>query len=157
MYLDKNYAIQDYLHKITRYLVNYCKENSIHTVVAGDITNIRKGKNLGKVTNQKFHALPYKKLYKMLKYKFAKEGIRFILQKESYSSQTSPLKPDVCKENAEKHKRVKRGLYQDESFSWNADCVGAFNILRLYFQTNGMENRLNPMEIKSPYIVKVAV
>ena len=84
MYLDKNYAIQDYLHKITWYLV-------------------------------------------------------------------------VCKKNAEKQKRVKRGLYEDGSFSWNADCVGAFNILRLYFQTNGMENRLNPMEIKCPYIVKVAV
>lgn len=157
LYQDRNNAVKYYLHKITHYLVGYCKKNNIHTVVAGDITNIRKDKDFGNVTNQKFHALPYKKLYIMLEYKLAVEGIRFVLQKEPYSSQTSPLKLEVCKKNAEKNKRVKRGFYRDGDLSWNADCVGAFNILRLYFQENNIEKVLNPMEIRTPYIAKVAV
>ena len=40
---------------------------------------------------------------------------------------------------------------------WNADCVGAFNILRLYFQTNGIEKQMDPLKIADPYVIKVAV
>ena len=36
LYKDKNNAIHDYLHKVTRLIANYCKENQIHTVVIGD-------------------------------------------------------------------------------------------------------------------------
>ena len=107
-------------------------------------------------TNQKLHSLPYNKIYIMLAYKLAAEGICFVKQKESYSSQCSPLMPVVSKNNACRSNRVKRGLYRDGNHSWNADCVGAFNILRLYFQKNKINICLDPMEIKSPHIVKVA-
>lgn len=116
-------AVNDYLHKVTRYVVNYCKANDIRSVVIGDITNIRKDRNFGHITNQKLHAMPYKKIYMMLKYKLALEGINCVFQKESYSSQTSPLKPAVNKDNAKKSNRIHRGLYKDGNFSWNADCV----------------------------------
>ena len=56
-------CIHDYLHKVTRAVVNYCKANDIHTVIIGDITNIRRNKNLGKVTNQKLHAPQVTKEY----------------------------------------------------------------------------------------------
>ena len=62
----------------------------------------------------------------------------------------------TSKNNACRSNRVKRGLYRDGNHSWNADCVGAFNILRLYFQKNKINICLDPMEIKSPHIVKVA-
>lgn len=155
-YIKKNNAINDYIHKLTRHIVNYCVANDINTVVIGDITNIRKGKDFGEITNQKFHALPYKKIYIMLEYKLAQEGISFIKQKENYSSQTSPLKPCVNKSNANKNNRIKRGLYQDGIYSWNADCVGAYNILRLYFSAQKIDMRLNPMSIKEPFVSKVA-
>lgn len=155
-YKKKNDTINDYLHKCTRYIVSYCKCNDIHTVVIGNITNIRKDNSLGSVTNQKLHSLPYNKIYIMLEYKLAAEGICFVKQKESYSSQCSPLMPIVSKNNACRSNRVKRGLYRDGNHSWNADCVGAFNILRLYFQKNKINICLDPMEIKSPHIVKVA-
>lgn len=155
-YTKKNNTINDYIHKLTRHIVNYCVANDINTVVIGDITNIRKGKDFGEVTNQNFHALPYKKIYIMLKYKLAQEGISFIKQKENYSSQTSPLKSCVNKSNANKSNRVKRGLYQDGVYTWNADCVGAYNILRLYFSAQKIDMRLNPMSIKEPFISKVA-
>ncbi len=93
----KNDTINDYLHKCTRYIVSYCKCNDIHTVVIGNITNIRKDNSLGSVTNQKLHSLPYNKIYIMLEYKLVAEGICFVKQKESYSSQCSPLMPIVSK------------------------------------------------------------
>lgn len=156
LYRDKNNAVNDYLHKVTRYIVRYCVEHEIHTVIIGDITNIRKENSLGHVRNQKLHALPYKKIYIMLGYKLALEGIRFIMQKEPYSSQTSPLMDSVCKENATSAKRVCRGLYLDGGYAWNADCVGAYNILRLYLQEEHIHCSLDPYGIKTPYIVKVA-
>ena len=64
---------------------------------------------------------------------------------------------EVNQESANKTKSVKRGLYKDGNTYWNADCVGAFNILRLYFQDTHIDTRLNPMSIQNPYILKVAV
>lgn len=157
LHIKKHNAINDYLHKITRYIADYCRSNNINTVVIGDITKIRENKDCGKVINQKLHALPYKKIYIMLKYKLALYGINFILQKEAYSSQTSPLMSTVSKQNANKDNRIKRGLYSDGGYNWNADSVGAFNILRLYFQKQKIDTRLNPMSILSPHIIKVAV
>ena len=62
-------------------------------------------------TNQKFHGLPYNKLYIMLEYKLKMYGIRLEKQKESYSSQCSPVSPEVSKKYAEPSNRKKRGLY----------------------------------------------
>ena len=157
LYAKKNASINDYLHKVTRYIVNYCRENRINTVVIGDITDIRRDNDLGAVTNQKLHSLPYHKLYLILSYKLAKEGISFVMQQEQYTSQTSPLKGSVDKENAEKSNRVQRGLYKDGDLIWNADCVGAFNILRKFQKDSGIKATLDPRGIRSPYIVKVAV
>ena len=156
LYKKKNDAILDYLHKVTRSIVNYCISNSINTVVIGDITNIRKDKNFGAVTNQKLHSLPYRKIYIMLKYKLALEGITLVGQSEAYSSQTSPLMPKVDKIHAVKSNRVCRGLYRDGINTWNADCVGAYNILRLYLDKNKIDMELDPMSIKIPYVIKVA-
>ena len=157
LYRKKANVIEDYIHKITRYIVEYCKEKEINTVVIGDIKNIRKDKNFGKVTNQKLHALPYKKIYIKLKYKLEMEGIRLEKQKEEYTSQTSPLKKEVNKANACKTNRTKRGLYEDEGIKWNADCVGAYNILRLYLKYKKKEIEMKPIEIKNPVVIKVAV
>ena len=50
--LEKPDSITDYLHKVTRQIDSYCKDNNIHTVVMGDITNICKDNKLGSKTNQ---------------------------------------------------------------------------------------------------------
>ena len=114
-------CIHDYLHKVTRAVVNYCKANDIHTVIIGDITNIRRNKNLGKVTNQKLHA------------------------------------PQVTKEYAKKCNRTSRGLYKDQLSVYNADAVGAFNILRKYLSVSGKQKELSVTGLKNPEIIKVAV
>lgn len=43
------------------------------------------------------------------------------------------------------------------NYYWNADCVGAFNILRLYFQATGITTKMDPQYIASPHVAKVAV
>ena len=150
-------CIHDYLHKVTRAVVNYCKANDIHTVIIGDITNIRRNKNLGKVTNQKLHALPYAKIYGMLEYKLAMHGITLAKQTEEYSSQCSPHAPQVTKEYAKKGNRTSRGLYKDQLSVYNADAVGAYNIMRKYFAGCGKEKKISVTGLSSPLIIKVAV
>ena len=157
LHKKKNNSINDYLHKVTRYIISYCVENQINTVVIGDITNIRKDNNLGNVTNQKLHSLPFAKIYMMLQYKLEMKGITLVKQNEAYTSQTSPLSKNVSKESARKVNRIKRGLYNDGDNAWNADCVGAFNILRVHLSKNNSSINLNPYEISNPKVVKVAV
>ena len=157
LYQKKNRCVLDYLYKCTRHIADYCRERQINTVVIGDIKGIRKDKDLGTVTNQKLHGLPYEKVYTMLKYKLALYGIRLIRQEESYSSQCSPLVPVISREYAAKEKRIRRGLYRDGNFLWNADAVGAYNILRKYFAANDIAAKIPLLPQSPPVVVKVAV
>lgn len=158
IHTKKNHCLNDYLHKTTRWLADYCKENDLHTVIIGDMTGIRDGKDFGNVTNQTFHALPFKRICELLSYKLALFGITLVVQCEAYSSQCSPLSPSVSKENAVKSNRVKRGLYKDKGHAWNADTVGAYNILRLYLNRSGMPYESMPALLNgNPHIAKVAV
>ena len=83
LYRKKQNTVKDYLHKVTRWIAEYCRKE--------DIRNIRKEKDMGHKTNQKFHGLPYNRLYIMLGYKLKLYGIQLIKQEESYTSQCSPL------------------------------------------------------------------
>lgn len=157
VYEKKRNCIMDYLHKVTRYIASYCAANDIHIVVIGDITNIRKENDLGALTNQKLHALPYKKIYGMLEYKLAKCGIRLILQEESYTSQCAPHASVVSKECAGKKNRIERGLYKEGNCIYNADAVGAFNILRKYNAVSGREQILSVSGLMETVLIKVAV
>ena len=155
LYEKKRHCLNDYFHKCTRYIVSYCKEHDIHTVVIGDITHIRDGKNLGDVNNQTFHALPYKKICTMLEYKLRMEGIRLVSIREAYSSQCSPYSVAVCETYAKKSNRKHRGLYVDGNHIWNADSVGSYNILRLYFHAIKKVPGFTPRHLSNP--LKVAV
>ena len=156
LYEKKQNTVKDYLHKVTRYLADYCRKEGISCVVIGDIRNIRENKDMGYRTNQKFHGLPYNKLYIMLEYKLKMYGIRLEKQKESYSSQCSPLSPEVSKKYAEPANRKKRGLYVAGKEKYNADAVGAFNILRKYLSVSGKEKQMSVTGLKQPQIIKVA-
>ena len=157
LYEKKRNAVLDYLHKVTRQAVNYCAEHDIRTVVMGDISGIRKDTDLGRRTNQKLHSLPYGKIYTMLEYKLAMAGIRLIKQKEAWSSQCSPVSPEVSREYAKKANRRHRGLYKDGGCVWNADAVGAFNILRKYHAVSGRRFDMPVSGLEKVRVIKVAV
>ena len=157
LYRKKNDCIKDYIHKMTRYITNYCVKNDIHTVVIGDIKGICKERNLGRKTNQKLHSLPYARIYMQLEYKLKMQGIRLIRQEESYSSQCPPQSEEVSRIYAEKKNRKKRCIYIVDTVIYNADAVGAYNILRKYHAVSGEEIDMPVTGLKNPEIIKVAV
>ena len=150
LYRRKRNTVHDLIHKCTRYIADYCYVNGINTVVIGNIAGIRKDNDLGHVINQKFHQLPYKMIYMMLQYKLALCGIKFVLQNEAYSSQTSPADPEVSKQYAHKANRRHRGLYVDNGKIYNADAVGAYNILRLYLKAQNSQTALSYSRLGCP-------
>ena len=155
LYRKKKNTVHDLLHKTTRQIVDYCIANDIHTVIIGDLTGIRKDNDHGPVVNQKLHQLPYKKITELLTYKLALYGIRLVAISEAYSSQTSPQAPFVSKYYATPDKRERRGLYIDNNAIYNADAIGAYNILRLYLQKENISITLPYDRLCSPK--KVAV
>lgn len=159
LYDKKHDHIHNYLHQMTAYIVSYCVKHHINTVIIGDITGIRNNKNYGHVVNQQFHGLPYAKIYMMLEYKLKKYGITLVKQNEAYSSQCSPMAQHVSKKYATPEKRVHRGLYSDGRYIWNADSVGAYNIMRLYLHSikrdDIIKHDLTPNGLSSPVVIKV--
>lgn len=92
-----------------------------------------------------------------LEYKLKQEGIKMIWQEESYTSQCSPKSPEISRKYAEKRNRRNRGLYKDGDEIYNADAVGAYNILRKYMKKTEREESLLITKLSSPEIIKVAV
>ena len=68
----------------------------------------------------------------MLIYKAEDNGIETEMQEESYTSQCSPYAAKFTEEYVQKGNRKHRGLYEIEGQVFNADCAGAYNILRKY-------------------------
>jgi len=139
--LKRNNKIQDYLHKSSRFIVNYCVKNDISNLVIGYNKEWKQEINIGKRNNQNFVQIPHQKLIYMLEYKCKLEGINFIQNEESYTSKCSAL--DL--ESLNKHdnylgKRVKRGLFiTSKGIKVNADLNGALNILRKVAPDKGQE------------------
>ena len=152
----KRNCVKDYLHKVTHSIAAYCTDHQINTVVIGDITGIREGFDKGSRINQEMHALPYRKIVKMLQYKLTCRGIHCVITGEAYTSQCSPLSPAVLREYAEPENRTRRGLYCDGKSIWNADTIGAYNILRVYLQNMHILHEINPGGLSNPEVIKVA-
>ena len=95
------------------------------------------------------------RLYIMLEYKLKLYGIQLIKQEESYTSQCSPLSPEVSKKICRSIKsEKKRGMYITDGVRYNADAVGAFNILRKYLSVSGKQKKLSVTGLKNPEIIK---
>ena len=160
--LKKNKIISYILHASTKTIVNYCLAYNITRVIIGDIKGIdshktsQKGKNKREF-NQKLHSLPFDKLYNLLEYKLRKRGIKLIKQNEAFSSQCSPTSKEVSIEYANKDQRIYRGLFKDGNDIYNADSVGAFNILRKYYQDNKIEKKLFYKCLSNPKKISISV
>lgn len=157
LYRKKNNCIKDYLHKMTRYITDYCVKYEIHTVVIGDIRGIRKENDLGSRINQKLHSLPYERIYMQLEYKLKMKGIRLVRQEERYSSQCPPQSQEVSRIYAEKKNRKKRGIYAVDAVIYNADAIGAYNILRKYNAVSGKRIYMPIIGLSNTTVIKVAV
>ena len=127
----RNYS-NTYMHKASRMIMNYAKENGCSTIVIGNIKNIKQ--NMKK--NKRFVEMPLQNLVQKIEYKAKLEGIEVEKIREEYTSGVSSIdKEEINRENYNKARRIKRGLFKTNSGKIiNADVNGSINILRKYIK-----------------------
>ncbi|KFZ25617.1 MAG: putative transposase [Candidatus Izimaplasma bacterium HR2] len=128
----RNNKVNDYLHKSSRYIIDYCLTHNIGKIVIGNNKNWKQNIKIGKRNNQNFVAIPFVKFIDMIKYKARLVSIEVIITEESYTSKCSFVdNEDVKKHQDYLGKRIKRGLFKSFNGSLiNADINGSFNIIR---------------------------
>ncbi len=147
--------INQIIHTISKKIIDDAKKDNISVLVLGDIKNIRKDANHGKVNNQKLHSWSFSKITEQIKYKSSLSGIRIVTVSEEYTSQTCS-----CCNARRKGNRRHRGLYVCKFCGRviNADINGAVNILKKYLQMFNIEQRsIGNVELPIMYQIKNVV
>ena len=149
----RNHKMEDYMHKASRYLIDYARSNCFHTIVIGNNKEWKQNASMGKKVNQSFVGIPHMKFIEMIRYKAQNVGINVLLTEESYTSGTSFLdEEEPVKANYNKTRRVKRGLFvSDKGIRIHADVNGAYQIMKKVFPkafADGIEGvALHPVRV----------
>jgi putative transposase len=127
--------IDYYMHCASKKVVQYCLDNNVGTIVIGKNSNWKNEVNIGHKNNQTFVSIPYRKFMLKLKYKAQNAGISVLETEERYTSGTSFIDNELpIKENYNKKRRVKRGLFaSNDGIKINADLNGAYQIIKKVF------------------------
>ena len=130
--LFRNCWIEDRLHKISRYIVDFCKSNNIGTIIIGLNKEWKNEINIGKRNNQHFVSIPHSKLIDKIVYKAKLLGINVVIHEESYTSKIDHLAFEpLKKQGSYLGRRKKRGSFQSSVGKLiNADINGAIGIAR---------------------------
>ena len=131
----RNLWIDDKIHKISRWIINFCINNDIGNIVIGLNKGWKQDINLGKRNNQKFVEIPFSKLIDKISYKGKLIGINVQTTEESYTSKVDHLAFEpLKKQEVYLGRRKKRGLFQSSINKLvNADINGAIGIGRKVF------------------------
>ncbi|MBR6771147.1 MAG: transposase [Lachnospiraceae bacterium] len=149
----RNRKMDDYMHKASKYLIDYALAHNIHTLVIGNNKEWKQNSSMSKNVNQSFVGIPHMRFMKMVQYKAQNVGINVVFTEESYTSGTSFLDgEEPTKANYKKSRRVKRGLFiSNKGIKINADVNGAFQIMKKVFPkafANGIEGvALHPVRV----------
>ncbi len=129
----KNY-MNTYMHKVSKMVIEYAKENGCRIIVIGEIKNIKQEMR----GNSNFVQIPLNNLVKKIEDKAKKEGIEVKRISEEYTSGVSSIdKEEINKENYNKKRRISRGIFvTKEGKKINADINGSLNILRKYIKNS---------------------
>ena len=138
----RNNRINDYLHKITTYIVNQAVSQNIGTIVVGYNKEWKQDTKMGKVNNQNFVQIPFYRLINMLEYKCRLKGFKFQTITEAYTSKCSFVdNEEIKKHQTYSGRRISRELFKTKNgLIVNADINGAYNILKKYMQKNATWN-----------------
>ena len=160
----RNNRVNDTIKKAARYIINYCINNDIGTIIVGYNADFKRNSNIGKTNNQNFVQIPLGNLRQQLEFLCWKYGLEHIEQEESYTSRSSFLDKDVLPTyKAEQPftgkfsgKRVYRGLYKSKNGTLiNADVNGSANIMRKCKQNLDFEKLCNGL-LTSPQRIRVS-
>lgn len=157
----RNRKIDDQMHKISRFVVDYALQNEIGKIVFGYNPNWKQRINIGRRNNQSFVQIPFLKLIDQVNYKAEELNIEVAKQEESYTSKCSFLDNEAI-EHHETYlgRRISRGLFKTEKgFIINCDVNGSLNIIRksnpeTIFARELLRDRgigLMPLRITYPY------
>lgn len=139
--MKRTCRINDKLHKVSRFVVRFCLQNDLGTIVIGHNDGWKLNINLGKVNNQNFVSIPFNRLIHMIRYKAEEYGIKVIVREESYTSRQSALDFDPLPNYSDKNanqvlssgRRV-RGLFlRSNGQVINSAVNGCLNIGRKEF------------------------
>ncbi|MBM3239777.1 IS200/IS605 family element transposase accessory protein TnpB [Candidatus Poribacteria bacterium] len=140
----RNEKIKDYMHKTSRFVINYCLEHKIGHIVIGKNSGWKQEINIGSRNNQNFVAIPFELLIQQIQYKAQLVGIKVTIIEESYTSKCSAMDLEAIgkhEDHAYAGKRVKRGLFKSAiGFLINADVNGALNTLRKIIGDNFLKS-----------------
>lgn len=130
--LYRNCWIDDKIHKISRYIVNFCASNNIGRIIIGLNKEWKQEINIGKRNNQHFISIPHSKLIDKITYKAKLPCIEVVTHEESYTSKIDHLAFEGMKyQDNYLGKRKRRGLFQSSIGKLiNADINGAVGIAR---------------------------
>lgn len=151
--MKRNCKINDYMHKASKYLIEYAKANNFNTIVIGNNKGWKQNSAMSKTVNQTFVGIPHKKFIEMVQYKAQNVGINVIITEESYTSGTSFLDNEgPIKSNYNKNRRIHRGLFiSNKGIKINADVNGAYQIMKKVFPnaySNGIKGVvLHPIRV----------
>lgn len=139
--------VKDVMRKTVKYILDYCVEHNIGTIVIGHNKGWKQEINLGKRNNQNFIQIPFGYLMSMIASKCQEYGLRYLETQESHTSKCSAIDSEEVRHHDEYvGKRVKRGLFKSKDGSLvNADVNGAINIAR--------KSKVTSMEI-TPKMIK---
>ena len=127
LYRKRNNRFNTYMHKASKEIINYCLEHNVKQIIIG---HNKLQKQESKLKN--FVAIPTFRLIELIKYKAEYQGIEVVETEESYTSITSYLdKEEPIKDNANKKRRIHRGLFKsNKNKIINADVNSAYQIMK---------------------------
>ena len=124
--------IRDYIKKSAKFLVDYCIENDLGTILVGHNKGWKQEINIGRRNNQNFVQVPFGYLMTLLDSKCQEYGLNYRETQESHTSKCSAIDNESIKHH-DKYagKRIKRGLFKSkDGILINSDVNGAININR---------------------------
>lgn len=145
----RNRRMRDNINKAARFLINWCLNHRVGTIVFGWNQRNKDSINIGKKNNQEYVQVPTARLKDRIAQLCLQYGIRFVETEESYTSKASFLSQDLLPTFGEDNKpegwrpsgksgskvrgklnNLGRGGYVCPQGWVNRDCNGAANILR---------------------------
>lgn len=160
----RNNYVNDQYNKIASYIIRYCQDNDIGTIVVGLNKQWKSEIKLRKADKQNFIEISHTVLIKKIKTMAERLSINVIEQEESYTSKASFLNHDeipsydcdISLYYTFNGKRIKRGLYKTkDGILINADVNGASNILKKAIPHAFDEIQDFDYLIRTVYVVKI--
>jgi len=122
---------RDWIHKLTKFIVDWCVEHDIGTIVFGYNKNWKQEVNMGKRNNQIFTEIPFMEIIRETRYKAEELGIEVKEVDEAHTSKCSFLDGEPVEHHEEYvGKRKTRSLYRSGGGKIiHADVNAAYNII----------------------------